>query len=88
MIEKSLGCFAFDRIVFNQFDGNGLLIMFVNTEVNIAEAAFPNTVRPLEKILIYFLDGFFRLTYLGYHASVLLVHAWVDHSLNLALILI
>ncbi len=82
MVEKSLSCFAFDGLVFDEFDCNGLLILFVNAEVNIAEAALANTVRPLEQILIYFLDGFFRLRILAYHAMVLLVHAWVDYSLN------
>lgn len=88
MVEQSLGSFAFDGLILNELDGNGLLIEFVNTQVNVAETALADWVGPLEEILLYFFDCVLTLTTLGNHVSVLLVHAWLDYSLNLALILI
>ena len=31
MVEKSLGSFALERLIFNEFDGNGFFIIFVNS---------------------------------------------------------
>ena len=74
MIEKSLGSFAFEWLVFDEFDGNGLLILFVNAEVDLAETSLSDGVGPLEKIMLDFLDCILGLRILGNHLSVLLVH--------------
>ena len=88
MVEQSLGSLALDGLILDELDGNGLLIQFVNTQVNFAETPLADRVGPLEEILLYFFDRVLTLTTLRHHASVLLVHAWLDYSLNFALILI
>ncbi len=44
MIEKSLCGFAFEGLIFYEFNSNGLLIYFVYPEVDLAEAALSNPI--------------------------------------------
>ncbi len=46
MIEKSLRSFAFDRLIFDNFNSNGLSIVLIDSKKDLTEAAFSNEIRP------------------------------------------
>lgn len=56
MIEKPLCGFAFEGLVFDEFDSNRLLIEFINAEINVAETSFADAIGPVEEVMLNFFD--------------------------------
>lgn len=74
MIEKSLCGFAFEGLVFDEFDSNRLLIKLVNSEINVTETSLTDAIRPVEEIMFDFFDNVLIGIILSYHLYGVLFH--------------
>jgi len=67
MVKKSLCSFAFKGLVFDKFYRHRLLIKLVDTKINVTKAAFTDTIRPVEEIMLYFFDSVLIRFIFRYH---------------------